>query len=144
VCYISNDNWAWPPARSDELVEIRCKLSDIAIGGEDVLIWKSKNGVYSCSKTWDCLRSKNPKVPWCHAVWFPVAIPRHAFMLWLVFRNALVTKDRICYWGFEGNTLCRFCYSGQEFIAHLFFNFSFCRRVWRNMMAVCLIPNPKY
>jgi hypothetical protein len=57
---ISNNNWAWPPARLDELVEIQCKLSDIAIGGEDVPIWKSKNDVYSCFETWDCLRSKNP------------------------------------------------------------------------------------
>jgi hypothetical protein len=45
---IRNDNWAWPPTWSDELVEIQCKLSDIAIGGLDVPIWKSKNCVYSC------------------------------------------------------------------------------------------------
>jgi hypothetical protein len=44
---------------------------------------------------------KAPKVPWWQVVWFPLAIPRHAFVLWLVCRNALTTKERIVdgfYW----------------------------------------------
>jgi len=57
----------------------------------------------------------------------------------LFFRCALVTKERMCCWGFEGNTLCRFCYGGQESIDHLFFHCSFCRRIWRNLMALCLV-----
>jgi hypothetical protein len=38
--------------------------------------------------------------------------------------------------------LCRFCYSNQEFINHLFFHCSFCRRIWCNFMASCLVPVP--
>jgi hypothetical protein len=123
-------------------VEIQNGLFDVDIGDRDISVWSSKNGVYSCVDTWNCLRTKFPEVPWCNVVWFPLAIPRHAFILWLVFRDALVTKDRMCWWGFEGNTLCRFCYGGQESIAHLFFHCSFCRRIWRNLMSLCLIQNP--
>lgn len=36
-----------------------------------------------------------------------LAISRHAFLLWLVFREAFVTKDQMCWWGFAGNTLCK-------------------------------------
>jgi hypothetical protein len=75
-------------------------------------------------------------------VWFPLAIPRHAFLLWLVLRGALVMNERMCCWGYEGSTLCRFCYGGQESIDHLFFNCSFCRRIWRNLMALCLVQQP--
>jgi len=33
-------------------------------------------------------------------------------------------------------------YGGQESIAHLFFHCSFYRRIWRNLMSLCLIQNP--
>jgi len=59
-------------------------------------------------------------------------------MLWLVFRGALVTKEKMCGWGFGGDTLCRFCYSTQENIEHLFFQCSFSRRVWRAAMEGCM------
>jgi hypothetical protein len=68
-----------------------------------------------------------------------MAIPRHSFMLWLVFRGALITKDKMCGWGYGGDTLCRFCYGEQESIEHLFFQCSFSRRIWRAVMEDCLI-----
>jgi hypothetical protein len=61
-----------------------------------------------------------------------MAIPRHSFLLWLVFRDALVTKAKMCNWGF----------GKQESIEHLFFHCSFSRRVWKTLMADCLISNP--
>jgi hypothetical protein len=53
---IKDGNWFWPPTM------------DIAIGGRDILVWKSKGGVYSCSETWNCLRTKFLEVPWCHVI----------------------------------------------------------------------------
>jgi hypothetical protein len=41
----------------------------------------------------DKKKKKRPEVTWFKVVWFPLAIPRHAFMLSLVFRGALVTKE---------------------------------------------------
>jgi hypothetical protein len=59
-------------------------------------------------------------------VWCPLAIARHAFMLWLVLiRKAIATKKRMYGWGFAGNFLCRFCFYYQESIEHLFFQCSF-------------------
>jgi hypothetical protein len=139
---LQNDNWIWPPARSEALVDIQSQLPGITIGADDVPVWKSIRGIYSCSETWNSLRNKAPKVPWWKVVWFPLAIPRHAFVLWLVCRNALTTKERMCGWGFTGNSLCRFCFGCQESIDHLFFQCSFCRRVWRHLMADCFISNP--
>jgi hypothetical protein len=71
-----------------------------------------------------------------------MAIPRHSFLLWLVFRDALITKAKICNLGFGRDTFCRFCFGKQESIEHLFFHCSFSRRVWKTLMADCLISNP--
>jgi hypothetical protein len=56
--------------------------------------------VYSCVETWNLLRVHSPEVSWWHVVWFPQAIPRHAFLLWLVFRKAITTKEKMCGCGF--------------------------------------------
>jgi hypothetical protein len=111
VSYVlHNGSWNWPPARSDDLVAIQAWLTDIKVGEVDVVVWKSKSGVYSCGETWHFLRPKFPVVPWWMAVWHSLAIPRHAFIMWLVFRQAIATKERMCGWGFMGHTLYRFCF----------------------------------
>jgi len=63
-------------------------LLEIPIGEFDKPIWNSKKGLHSWTK-----KKKRPEVTWFKVVWFPLAIPRHAFMLSLVFRGALVTKE---------------------------------------------------
>lgn len=75
-------------------------------------------------------------------VWFSQAIPRHAFFLWLALRDALVTKEKMCSWGFFGLSVCMFCYGCIESRGHLSFACSFSRRIWRALMSICLIPNP--
>jgi hypothetical protein len=41
-------------------------------------------------------------------VWHSVAIPRHSFVLWLVFKGALVTREKMCRCGYMGDCLCLF------------------------------------
>jgi hypothetical protein len=139
---LNEGSWNWPPARSDDLVAIQVRLPNVKIGEADVAVWKSKSGVYSCGETWNFLRPKFPVVPWWKVVWHHMAIPRHAFVLWLVFRQAIATKEKICGWGFMGHTLYRFCFHVQESIDHLFFQCGFSRHIWRNLMADCLSPSP--
>jgi len=95
-----------------------------------------------CAQTWEMLRTKLLEVGWHKIVWFELAIPKHAFILWLVFRNALSTKERMCCWGYVGSTLCIVCFACQESRDHLFFNCSFSKRIWRRVIADCLIWNP--
>jgi hypothetical protein len=78
---IRNGEWYWPAARSDQLVQIQSRLPEIPIGESDRPIWNSKKGFYSCADTWEFLREKKPVVTWFKVVWFPLAIPRHAFIL---------------------------------------------------------------
>jgi hypothetical protein len=139
---IRNDEWYWPSARSDNLVEIQSRLPEVVIGGDDFPIWKGSKGVYFCAETWDQLRVKLHVVEWHKVVWFSQAIPRHAFILWLALRDALVTKENMCFLGFSSPSVCMFCYGCIESRGHLFFACSFCRPIWRALMSICLIPNP--
>jgi hypothetical protein len=62
----------------------------------------------------------------------------YSFILWLVFKDALITKERMCKWGFEGDCLCLSCRGSIENRSHLFFQCGFSRRIWRNLMSLCL------
>jgi len=106
-------------------------------------IWKTKKGVYNCSETWEVLREKLPTVSWWKTVWFSKAIPRHSFILWLAFRDALPTKARMSIWDYGGNLICPFCYGCIESRDHLFFSCSFSCTVWKILLFACLISDPR-
>jgi hypothetical protein len=76
-------------------------------------------------------------VEWHDVVWFSDAIPRHAFFLWLAFKDAIVTREHMCRWGYSGDSLCLFCRASQENRDHLFFECSLSRSIWRSLMSNC-------
>jgi hypothetical protein len=139
---IRDGAWYWPSAMSDDLVQVQCRLPEVEIGRIDSPIWKSSTGKYSCSQTWEQIRHRSDEVVWQKVVWYALAIPKHAFILWLVFSDALITKEKMCTWGFTGSTLCLSCFACQESRDHLFFSCSFSRRVWKSIMADCLVYDP--
>jgi hypothetical protein len=71
-------------------------------------------------------------------VWHSVAIPRHSFVLWLVFKGALVTREKMCRCGYMGDCLCLFGWGCIENSEHLFFQCGFIKRIWRRLMDLCL------
>jgi hypothetical protein len=123
-------------------LEIQCRLPEISIGNEDTPIWKSNTGKYSSSETWNQLRAKFPKVDWYNIVWFPLAIPRHSFILWLAFRDGLTTKYRMSLKGYTRSMVGLFCHEHIETKEHLFFSCSFSRRIWRVNLMDCGVVDP--
>jgi hypothetical protein len=139
---VKDGYWHWPNARSDALVDIQCTLPEVVLGDADKVIWDSKSDAFSSSETWEKLREVQPSVDWHKVVWFPVAIPKHSFMSWLAFHGALITKEKMCGWGFSGDCLCLFCHACLEIQVHLFFSCGFSSRIWKTIMADCSIPCP--
>jgi hypothetical protein len=137
---IRDHHWNWPPARSDVLVSIQSQLSLVPLGDSDQAWWSiSKSGKYTCNETWDHIRNKRDIVSWWRLIWFPLAIPKQAFLLWLAVKNRLVTGERMASWGFQGDVLCVFCRGCIEGRDHLFFQCSFSRRIWKFVLDRCLI-----
>jgi hypothetical protein len=99
-------------------------------------------GKYSCFETWNQLRVKVLKVDWYNIVWFPLAIPRHSFILWLAFKDGLTTKYRMSLWGYTGSMACLFCHGHIETKEHLFFSCSFSQRIWRVILTDCGVVEP--
>lgn len=101
--------WNWNPARSEALMHIQSQLPSVLFTGVDKAIWvSSKNLKYSCKAAWEDLRRKNPKVEWWSLVWYGLAIPKQAFILWLVFRHGLSTGEKLLGWGYGGMSLVLF------------------------------------
>lgn len=58
-------------------------------------------------------------------------------MLWLLKAVCMVA------WGYVGDCLCPFCRSGMKSRDHLFSEYSFSHRIWKEILSLCLISNPK-
>ncbi|XP_059441594.1 uncharacterized protein LOC132173929 isoform X2 [Corylus avellana] len=140
---ICNGDWFWRPARSEALVDIQARLSEVCLGQCDKPVWTaSKKGVFVSAETWEALRKKNVEVTWWKLVWFPLAIPKQAFILWLAMKDRLLTGERLLKWGYKGEVQCCFCHSQLETRDHIFFECSFSSRVWKYCMFRCKIDMP--
>jgi hypothetical protein len=92
------------------MVSVQSKFSMVKLEDADQPVWIiSKKGTYTYSETWNAIRVKMPQVNWWNSVWFPMAIPRHAFFLWLVIRDSLSTGETLPKWGFKVDVMCVFC-----------------------------------
>jgi hypothetical protein len=84
---------------------------------------------------------KQTEVQWWKLLWFPTTIPNHSFIGWLAINNRLATKNRLLQWGIGVDPLCKFCSHQMEDREHLFFQCSFTNRIWKVIMALCLVSD---
>lgn len=60
----------------------------------DELVWKSRNGKvdkFSVRQAYIDLQPEEEHVIWSKMLWVSQNIPKHAFILWLVVQNRLIT-----------------------------------------------------
>ena len=94
----------------------------------------SSSGTFSSKSTWQALRVRRPKVPWHALVWFSEAIPKTGIILWLAIRGRLGTKDRLHTGISPYCLLCDACFESHD---HLFFNCTFSKTIWEELLAIC-------
>ncbi|KAE8690635.1 hypothetical protein F3Y22_tig00110893pilonHSYRG00157 [Hibiscus syriacus] len=58
---------------------------------------------------WKEIRPKETKVPWHKLIWYPLHVPKHSLISWLVILDRLPTKDRLQRFGLITNDLYIFC-----------------------------------
>ncbi|GAV92560.1 zf-RVT domain-containing protein [Cephalotus follicularis] len=132
-------NWDWPP-HVWQLREIDSACTNIPIKQRDSIGWRREGGSFSHKSAWDSLRPAAPMVPWAKVVWFSGAIPKHSFCLWLTFRKAHLTLDKLQAFGVVQQSLCPFGCGLQETIDHLFFACAFTKLVWSKVMELNNCP----
>ncbi|GAV92460.1 zf-RVT domain-containing protein, partial [Cephalotus follicularis] len=99
-------------------------------------------GAFSFKAAWTSLRSSAPVVTWAKVVWFSGAIPKHSFCLWLTFRRAHLTRDKLQSLGILQQSMCPFDCGQQETIDHLFFECDYTKAVWSKVMELNNCPIP--
>nr|XP_043639248.1 uncharacterized protein LOC122610318 [Erigeron canadensis] len=120
---------------------------------KDKLVWKHDNveHPFSSSAVWNALRQRGEEVNWAHLVWFSSCIPKHAFIMWLIIREKLLTQDKILKWSpsrrLNMNVMCcSLCIAAFDSHSHLFFECKYSMQVWlrvRNDAFMQHIP-PKW
>ncbi|XP_039006676.1 uncharacterized protein LOC120134296 [Hibiscus syriacus] len=79
---------------------------------------------------WNGIRVKNPKVHWHSLLWFPLLIPKHSLIAWMIFLDRLPTKERLHRMGVDNECHCIFCGAGIETRNHLFFECPVATALW--------------
>lgn len=127
-------DWAWQPARSDEVVNIQNKLSLVKIGEVDKAVWViSKKNSYTCSPAAAGILGMHllQQISGGSWFWFSHVIPRQVFILWLAIRNSLTQGKSL--WDGDIEKRCSVCFAGvllnQGGIC--FFECGYSRRLWR-------------
>nr|XP_043629971.1 uncharacterized protein LOC122601271 [Erigeron canadensis] len=132
-----NGSWLWPQVWLDKYPNLLNYPPIHLTLNRDELIWKNDDEIvpFSATTVWDSIRLKENHVGWVNIVWFPQCIPRHAFNLWLIMREKLLTQDKILQWSpARRKTMnmmcCSLCVSDYDSHGHLFFMCKYADRVW--------------
>ncbi|GAV67829.1 LOW QUALITY PROTEIN: zf-RVT domain-containing protein, partial [Cephalotus follicularis] len=120
----------WEPLFLWELIDISNTSAIIPLSaGSDMIHWMKKGGMFSLHEARKAFIPHNPIVQWSNVVWFPRRIPNHSFCLWLTFKGAHRTLDKLHRWGVVQLVLCTFGCGQEESIDHLFFACLFTARI---------------
>ena len=87
---IGDGRWNWPIANSADLIAIKNSCVDyhLDVSTEDIFSWTlDPFGEFTVSSAWNHFRPKMSVVNWHHTIWFPQAIRRHDFIVWLPSRT---------------------------------------------------------
>ncbi|XP_058763598.1 uncharacterized protein LOC131637052 [Vicia villosa] len=83
--------------------------------------------------SYELLRETQPLVSWRSVFYANHARPRALFHLWLLMLGRIPTKDRLVKFGVQVEQRCCFCIENES-IDHLFFQCSFAKSAWGEML----------
>ncbi|KAJ9536637.1 hypothetical protein OSB04_un000186 [Centaurea solstitialis] len=103
----------------------------------DVHCWGTLGrGVCTVHNMYNSLIGDFDLVPWADSVWFKGHIPKHSFCMWVACLRRLPTQDRMAAWKHDPpDLLCSLCGLVLDSHDHLFFECTFARQVWLQVLA---------
>lgn len=117
---ISNSHWELHPSNHTFSMDFRNKVINIPIHSHDHLTWDGmKCSQVKTSVIWNTIRTVGDGKFWLKAIWHSFAIPKCFILLWLAFKNRLLTKDRMLRFGMQTDGTCVLCKSSMENIQHI-------------------------
>ncbi|XP_013709605.2 uncharacterized protein LOC106413358 [Brassica napus] len=141
VADICDENgWRLRGARSLAAESLQIHLTGIILPSlcqdDDVFHWVIDGDPmphYSASRTWEGRATKQSTVSLLvqHSVWFKMATPRHAFLMWIAHNDRMPTRVRLSSWGLGTSTSCCLCDSALETRDHLFLGCEISEQIWK-------------
>ncbi|XP_048613360.1 uncharacterized protein LOC106448660 [Brassica napus] len=137
--------WALPPARSDEFLQVQIYLTTLHITEEEDrhewVLTGSPSTRYITGEVYKKLRGEEEEVSWAGIVWTSGSIPKHSFLTWLFILNRCPTRDRLIQWGFRTDSACLLCNGDVESRDHIFFLCPYTWELWKTVSGRCgIIP----
>ncbi|KAL3510953.1 hypothetical protein ACH5RR_030354 [Cinchona calisaya] len=127
---IHEGTWKWPTGRklTSKIRRLKVKTPVTFIPHptyEDKVLWASKNiGIYTTKSAMKKIRRSRVQGSWHKLVWGKNSVPRFSFILWLLCKRKLTTKDQLKKWGIVlTNDKCELCSDQAETMVHLFFGY---------------------
>ncbi|XP_024006075.1 uncharacterized protein LOC112082793 [Eutrema salsugineum] len=147
---VSNGSWSLSQGRHPILVLLRGCLPlvtpDPNSSEPDFYLWRNSltepPGRFSTQKTWLYLHPPAPPVDWFSVVWFKARIPKHAFLLWVILRKRLPSRDRLRGWGLNVPSECLLCDASPESSSHIFFECIYSTQVWQAFFSHHSLSSP--
>ena len=137
---IDDGRWNWPIANSGDLIAIKNSYANYRLDDsrEDIISWTlAPSGEFTVNSSWNHFRPKKPVVNWHYTIWFPQAIMRHAFIVWVAIQDRLVMQDKLLRWGMITSMSCVLCRANIEDRNHLFFGCHFTAGIWLRILRLC-------
>ncbi|XP_074300122.1 uncharacterized protein LOC141631336 [Silene latifolia] len=104
-------NWNWRNI---------CKVKSRMATGFQNGVWVHDPKGYSVSSRYCWLQGTHPPMQWYEDVWDSWCVPKHAFIGWLIKREALNTRLKLKHMGVCTTDSCVLCEGGPESHDHLF------------------------
>lgn len=146
----SRGAWSRPRGRHPTLLLLRACLPDLPAeinsSLPDIFLWRntlhSPPAVFSSALTWSTLQPMPPPVDWFSSVWFQGNISKHTFIMWVIARDRMPTRDKLRRWGLDVTPLCPLCDTVDESLHRLFFACSFSLDLWNLLFQAAPFSPP--
>jgi hypothetical protein len=127
--------------QQNQMRDLNNILCTVALSSDkDKPIWKwTKNGKFSVKSMYKHLCSNGLDRSFKH-LWKAKIPLKIKVWLWLIWHNAIASKDNMIKRGWGGNTKCQFC-DQEETILHMFFTCAAAKFVWSCVAKSIGAPN---
>lgn len=89
---------------------------------------------YYVKTGYEVLRYRKPSVTWRNIVWSPTILPKHSFILWLLFKGRLKIRDFLLRRNMMVSSVCGLCNQPYESIEDLFFMCPVSKNCWERVL----------
>lgn len=122
---IKNSSWI-----VRRILELRDHVQDFQILWDRMIT----QGKFRMSVVYNALTSRDHPVEWRVLFCRNVARHRVTFTTWLICHGRLVTKNILKRFKVISDSMCSFCHTEEESIAHLFFACRYTYEIWKQVL----------